>query len=57
MLKFLEVFRLNRWNHTLTTLTKSKTNGRVDMRSVPYGFADAMNPRTFGSSTANSISR
>ena len=56
-LKFLEVFRLNRWNRTLTTLTKSKTNGRVDMRSVPYGFADAMNPRTFGSSTANSISR
>ena len=57
MLKFLEVFRLNRWNHTLTTLTKSKTNGRVDMRSVPYGFADAMNPRTFGSSTMASISR
>ena len=57
MLKFLEVFRLNRWNHTLTTSIGLNTSSSHVPFTARLGSVVNLTTRTFGSSTANSISR
>lgn len=57
MLKFLEVFRLNRWNRTLTTSIGLNTSSSHVPFTARLGSVVNLTTRTFGSSTANSISR
>ena len=57
MLKFLEVFRLNRWNRTLTTSIGLNTSSSHVPFTARLGSVVNLTTRTFGSSTMASISR
>ena len=57
MLKFLEVFHLNRWSRTLTTSIGLNTSSSHVPFTARLGSVVNLTTRTFGSSTANSISR
>lgn len=56
-LKFLEVFHLNRWSRTLTTSIGLNTSSSHVPFTARLGSVVNLTTRTFGSSTANSISR
>lgn len=56
-LKFLEVFHLNRWNRTLTTSIGLNTSSSHVPFTARLGSVVNLTTRTFGFSTANSISR
>ena len=57
MLKFLEVFRLNRWNHTLTTSIGLNTSSSHVPFTARLHSVVRLTTRTFGFSIMASISR